>query len=134
MGKIIPILTNQRLSPYKAGTYDSIQFKLQVYSDNKIKPSHIENVPVQLYLNYSGYWSLADSKNTNRFGSVSFTQLCHDILAIDYCLAKAVINLNGSEITSNTTRINFINVTEDVLASFGLPSEYISFESEYFEF
>ena len=106
--KISPVITNQRLSPYRAGSLDKIQVKTQIFVDQKLKPINQSNIPINLYMNYSGDWGIVASGITNRFGYCNLNHSCEDIPSIDFCLAKFETFINGSGYISNISRINFI--------------------------
>ena len=109
MNTIIPIITNQRLTPYRIGTSDKIQIKTQVFSDNKGSLSYLPNLPVELYLNYSGDWSLAEAGITNNQGICTLYHECTNISGIAGFLAKSIVTVHGSGYISNITKINLSN-------------------------
>ena len=109
-----PVLTNQRLSPYRHGTSDKIQFKVQILSGEKLKPIYISNIPLSLYLNYTGDWTLIVTGVTNKFGCCTFTYSCQDIPNIDFCLAKLNATIKNVTYTSNTSRINFTKSSSSI--------------------
>jgi hypothetical protein len=137
MNKITPIITNQRISPYKSLSSDQIQIKAQIFADNKLKPIYIPNIPINLYLNYSGSWKLADSGVTNKFGYLTMYHGCQNVYNVDHCLSKIIATIDGLDYQSNISRINFIPelvpVGDGELILFN-DNDYIIFENEYIIF
>lgn len=133
--KIIPILTNSRISPYKLSSYDNIQLKAQVLKDNKIKPIYLSNLPIDLYLNYSGSWFLAEQGVTNRFGYLNIYHSCINISGITNCLSKFTTIINGNIYESNISRLNFIKYNiEFGKDQYIMPEDYIIFNNNFIVF
>lgn len=134
--KIIPVLSNQRISPYRATTSDYIQVKAQVFEGDKINPSYIPNLPIDLYFNYNGSWELLETGITNRYGYLTLYHSCVNISGISNCLSKFTTEINGTTYTSNITRINFIEggVVQFGSDQFVMPPEFITFDDEFIVF
>lgn len=105
MSYIRPVLTNQRLTPYRTESTDKLQVKLEVYKRNRL--INVNNLPVELWLNYSGSWFKVDS-NTNRYGTQTIYYPCVNISGINCCLGYVSININNIIYNSNVIRFNFI--------------------------
>jgi PKD repeat protein len=103
--KLYPIITNQRISPYKLNTNDKIQIKFQIYKDNA-QLSYLNDIPLTLKLNFSG-WQVYESGITDRFGSYTFHHLCSEIYDVNNCLTYGVAIINNEVYKSNIIRINF---------------------------
>jgi hypothetical protein len=131
--KIVPILTNQRISPYKKFSTDQIQLKAQVFIGERLSPSYLEGLPINLYLNFGGSWVFSGSSITNRVGFANILYSCEDIVGYEYCLAKFNTIVNDVNYESNVTRINFFgrdpsSTTEHFIMS----DQEIVMESGYF--
>jgi len=102
----VPIITNQRLSPYFRGTNDIIQTKIYIYNKNKLL--NIEGLPIELWLNYSGTWFEAENGFSNRYGSQTMSHSCYNVGNIDCCMGYVKVIYNEIEYISNVVRFNFI--------------------------
>lgn len=100
------ILYNNRLTPYRLASNDKIQLKIQLYSE-KLKALYIPNVPISLYLNYSGTWQKYTDTITNRNGCQEIIYDCSTISDINYCNAFISGLYNNYSYFSNMIRINF---------------------------
>lgn len=137
MNKIIPILINQRISPYKVSSFDNINLKAMVFQNNRIQPIYLSNLPINLYLNYSGTWMLAEQGTTNRFGYLTLYHSCENIdKTLTNCLAKFTTIVNGESYESNISRINFVEggAKEFGKDQFILLNDYIVFDNDYYVF
>lgn len=105
--KLYPVVSNQRLTPYKAGTDDQIQIKYQLFGDDKTRLSYLNDVPIRLKLNYSG-WQAYESSTTDRTGSQTLYHSCIGISGVNSCLGYVVATIDGKIYKSNITRFNFI--------------------------
>jgi hypothetical protein len=106
--KVVPVIKNQRLTPYKSGTNDKLQFKAEVYTNINAQPLYLSNIPVSLYLNYSGSWKVADTGYTNKFGYANLYHTCSRITAINSCQAKLLATVDNSGYWSNISRIDIV--------------------------
>jgi hypothetical protein len=105
--KLYSILTNQRISPYKAGTNDKIQLKYSLYSDDKTRSSYIKNIGLELKLNYnSGVFETKASGTTDNYGNYTFYYPCSDI-NVNNCLGYVTTTINDKIYDSNVVRFNF---------------------------
>jgi len=108
--KYIPVINNQRITPYVGNSNDIISVKYQLLSDNKNRLSYLKDKPVVLNLNYSGWIPIA-SGITNKFGAYTFHVSCSG-LNISNCLGYVSTDINDSIYNSNIIRINFTPVNE----------------------
>lgn len=99
------VLTNKNRYPYKIPS-DIIVSKIDIFDKGKI--SYRNNVPVELYFNYSGSWTAYESGYTNRFGSIYLEHSTSGIPQINNCLGIAKATIDGKEYVSNLMRYNFV--------------------------
>lgn len=99
------VLTNKNRYPYKIPS-DTIVSKVDIFDKGRI--SYRQNVPVELYFNYSGDWWAYESGVTDRYGSIRFTHPTAAIPYITNCLGIAKATIDGKEYTSNLMRYNFV--------------------------
>jgi PKD repeat protein len=105
--KLYPVATNQRVTPYKAGTDDQIQIKFQLFGDNRTRLSYLNDVPLKLKLNYNG-WQSYETSATDNTGSQVIYHPCTNISGVSSCLGYVVATIDGKIYKSNITRFNFI--------------------------
>lgn len=130
---IRPVISNQRVSPYRLGTSDLIKIKADMYNGNK--KLQIKDILLELYLNYpSGEWIKYGEVSTNRNGSQLIQQSCVNFANINNCLGYVKATFNGRYYTSNTTRFNFITSGETTNSIIEMPDEIVVYENQYFTF
>lgn len=127
-----PIITNQRTTPYRLGTSDKIQVKVNLFNGNK-QLSRL-GIPVELYLNYPSGWIKFAEGTTDRLGSQLLTVSCVNINSIDNCLGYVKAIINRVDYNSNITRFNFFQTKEILNNILEIPDELIIYESQYFDF
>lgn len=98
------ILTNKYAYPYKLNC-SSIISKVDVINDKKL--SYVQNVPIDLWLNWSGYWFKQAESSTGRFGNCVIYVDTKGVAPITNCLGIAVAHINGYTYVSNIIRYNF---------------------------
>jgi hypothetical protein len=98
------ILTNKYRHPYKT-PYGTIVSKIDVLSNGRL--SYLENLPVELWMNYTGGWSKYEDAVTDRYGSCYVTHLTTNIANITNCLGIAKVIYNDGYYVSNVIRYNF---------------------------
>ena len=101
------VLSNQRISPYRAPSMDRLQTKVQILRNRRL--SHKRNVNIELWTNQDTSWAVRTSGVTNRYGIASLTYPCSNISGIECCLGYTKAIIDGEEFTSNTTRFNFVS-------------------------
>jgi len=107
-----PIFTNMRRTPYRQGTTDRIQTKVEILKKNKL--IHQANIPIELWFNFLGSWVNYEDYVTNRFGNQIMHYSCEGIPEITNCTGYAKITIDGEEYTSNIVRFNFVEGNEAV--------------------
>jgi hypothetical protein len=106
ISNIKPIISNRRTSNYNLQTDDKIQIKLALNLNGKI--SYLNNVPVEMYFNFTGEYIKYVDTFTNKFGIVDIIYPCTDLLMnINNALGYAKVVYNNQEYVSNIIRINF---------------------------
>lgn len=109
---IYPVLTNNRITPYRTESEDKIQSKIEVYYKNRL--INIKDINIEWWLNYSGgTWGLAETAVTNRYGIQNLYHPCTNVNgAVDCCLGYAKVTVDGLEYYSNIVRYNFVHKKE----------------------
>lgn len=116
------ILTNKSPYPY-ANQNEYIVSKIDVLRHNTL--SYMSNIPVVLWLNWTGQWIAYNSTSTGRFGSVITKTSTNymNITAINNCLGIAVATIDGVTYASNPIRYNFYqgldHICYDIDARYG---------------
>lgn len=98
---------NQRLTPYRLGTTDKIQAKVEIFLNSR--PLKLNGLPVEFWLNYPSGWQKYTESTTDRNGTKIFYQSCTAVNNINCCLGYSKVKIDGDEYISNITRFNFIN-------------------------
>jgi len=100
------VLTNKNRYSYMIPS-GTIVSKVDIFDKNKI--SYRQNIPVELYFNYSGHWWAYESGMTDRYGSIIFTHSTASVPYITNCLGIAKATIDGEEYISNLMRYNFVS-------------------------
>jgi hypothetical protein len=101
---ISPVLSNQRISPYRLNSYDKLQIKLKL--NIRGKPSHLKNVPVELYLNYTNEFVKYLDTVTDSNGIANITFPCYNISDnIEFCIGYVKTTVNNIVYQSNPVRL-----------------------------
>lgn len=102
--KYRPVLTNKNRYPYRMPS-GVILSKLDLYKGRRL--SYLKDIPVELWLNYSGVWQKHEDATTNRLGSVYITHSTGAMPNIKSCQGIAKATVNGKTYISNVVRYNF---------------------------
>jgi hypothetical protein len=105
-GAYMPVLTNMRRTPYRTGSNDQIQVKLEIFKRKRL--INIAGVDVQFWMNFSDTWLKYEDYTTTRFGNKVMNYPCSAIPEINNCLAFARVIIDGESFDSNIIRLNFI--------------------------
>lgn len=106
LNPIYPVLTNMRRSPYRTGTTDQLQAKVEVIRRNRL--IYTKDLQVEFWLNYLGDWAKFETSTTTRYGNRVLYHTCEYVPDIDCCLGFARVIINGVEYDSNVVRFNFV--------------------------
>lgn len=99
------VLSNKSARPYKS-TGDTILSKIDIVTDKTL--SYKKDIPIQLYLNWTGPWTRANNVVTGRYGSVTVaTPTGSGSAGVTNCLGQAIATIDGKKYNSNPVRYNF---------------------------
>lgn len=101
-----PVLTNMRRSPYKSGTTDQLQVKVDILKNNRLY--YNEGVPIELWFNYLGFWYKFVDETTTRYGNKVISHPCLTVPQVSNCLGVAKVTINNITYDSNIVRFNFV--------------------------
>jgi hypothetical protein len=102
---IKPLLTNKARYPYRPPE-DKLVSKIDFLKMGKM--SYLKELPVELWLNYSGSWFIAETGVTDRYGSCYITHLTDRVPGITNCLGVVKVIYKDGFYVSNVIRYNFL--------------------------
>lgn len=99
------VLTNKRAYSYKIGS-DSLQSKVDILENDQL--SYLKDIPIELWLNWSGVWDQNSSCTTGRYGNCTINSSTSATPSgIANCLGAAVATIDDETYVSNIIRYNF---------------------------
>ncbi len=101
---IKPLLTNKFRYPYKIPK-EVIMSRVDFLKNGRL--SYLSDLPVELWMNYSGEWAQVETSTTDRYGSCYITHSTSGIPNITNCLGVVKITYDGGDYVSNVMRYNF---------------------------